>query len=151
MKQRKITLWHMIWILYCAMMLWLLFHRTGYEEAIPYAQQLKYNLIPFETITRFWRLLDSSDAVLRRHAVINLAGNVIMFIPLGFFLPKLWPWQRAFPRTMLTTAGIITAVEIAQLLTLVGSCDTDDLILNLFGSGLGYGIYKLHIKMGLSN
>lgn len=151
MKKNRLTFWHIFWLLYCAGMLWLLFHRAGYDAAIPYSQQLKYNLIPFETIRRFWRLLDSADPGLRRHAVINLAGNVIMFIPLGFLLPKLWSWQRKLLRTLLTTAGIIIAVEVTQLLTLVGSCDTDDLILNLLGAGLGYGIYKLHRKTGLSN
>lgn len=151
MKKKRRTFWHILWLLYCAVMLWLLFHRTGYDATLPYAQQLKYNLVPFETISRFWRLLDSADPGLRRHAVINLAGNVIMFIPLGFLLPKLWSCQHTLFRTLLTTAGIITAVEIAQLLTLVGSCDTDDLILNLLGAGLGYGIYKLHMKTGLSN
>ena len=38
---------------------------------------------------------------------------------------------------------VITAVELAQLFTLLGSCDIDDLILNVLGAALGYGIHKL--------
>ena len=39
-------------------------------------------------------------------------------------------------------AAIITAVELIQLFTLVGSCDVDDLILNVIGSAIGYGFHK---------
>ena len=66
-----------------------------------------------------------------------------MFVPLGFLLPRVFPKLHSLPLVLLTTAGIITVVEILQLLTLVGSCDIDDLILNVAGSGLGYWIHKL--------
>ena len=49
-------------------------------------------------------------------------------------------------KALLCAALIITAVEIAQLLTLVGSCDVDDLILNLAGSTVGYILYKIISK-----
>ena len=130
-------------VIYCLLMLWLLFDRPGYDAALPYREQLKYNLIPFETIVRFWKHLDSSSLGLRTHAVINLAGNVVMFIPLGFFLPLLWPKLRRLWKTLLLCAGIIVAVEVLQLLTLVGSCDADDLILNLPAAAMGYGIFRL--------
>lgn len=150
MKQRKITVWYILFTLYCVLMLWLLFDRTGYEAGIPYREQLKCNLVPFETIGRFLRLLGSSQGGLRTHAFINLVGNVVMFIPLGFFLPKLWQKQRKLWQTLLTTALIILLVELTQMFTLVGTCDTDDLILNVLGAAIGYGLYKLLIKKGLS-
>ena len=146
----KKRIWPFLFGLYCALMLWLLFDRSGYDAGLPYAEQLKYNLLPFETIGRFLRLLGSSQGGLRTHAFINLAGNVVMFIPLGFFLPKLWQKQRKLWRTLLTTAGIITVVELTQLFTLLGSCDTDDLILNVLGAAVGYSFYKILVKMGLS-
>ena len=146
----KKRIWPFLFGLYCALMLWLLFDRTGYDAGLPYADQLKYNLLPFETIGRFLRLLGSSQGGLRTHAFINLAGNVVMFIPLGFFLPKLWQKQRKLWRTLLTTALIILLVELAQMFTLVGTCDTDDLILNTLGAAIGYSIYKTLIKTGLS-
>ena len=150
MKRGKINIWHILFTIYCALMLWLLFNRTGYDAGLPYAEQLKYNLLPFETIGRFLRLLSSSQGWLRTHAFINLVGNVVMFIPLGFFLPKLWQKQRKLWRTLLTTVLIILLVELTQMLTLVGTCDTDDLILNTLGAAIGYGGYKILIKTGLS-
>ena len=141
---KRIAAW--VFALYCLLMLWLLFGRPGYDPSIPYVLQLKYNLIPFETIGRFLRLLDAPSSGLRTHAVINLAGNVIMFIPLGFFPPLLWPKLRRLWKTLLLCAGIIAAVEVLQLLTLVGSCDTDDLLLNLPGAAIGYGLFRLITK-----
>ena len=150
MKQGKITVWHIIFALYCALMLWLLFDREGYDPALPYTEQLRYSLIPFTTTQRFLKLLTSANVAHRNQAVINLGGNVIMFIPLGFFLPKLWQWQRKITRTLLTTSGIIVLVELTQLFTLVGTCDIDDLILNVTGAAIGYGFYKIFTKKGLS-
>ena len=130
--------------LYCALMLWLLFNRTGYAEGTPYVDQLKFNLIPFDTIRRFLYVLrHSTNPNDLRHAVVNLAGNVIMFVPLGLGLPGLWERLRAFWKTLLLSAGIILAAEIAQLLTLLGSCDTDDLLLNLLGVSTGYLLFRL--------
>lgn len=131
---------------YAALMLWLLLHRSGYVDGIPYLQQLKANLIPFRTVRLFVRLLSHHRPHLVRAAIINLVGNVIMFIPLGLFLPLIFRKLRKWHKTLLCTALIITAVEIAQLLTLVGSCDVDDLILNLAGSTVGYILYKIISK-----
>lgn len=139
MKKKRI--WVFLFVLYSTVMLWLLFHRTGYVEGIPYREQLKMNLLPFETIKLFVGLLEHPGY--RQDAIVNLFGNVIMFIPLGFLLPRVFPKVNRLWKTLLLTAAIITLVEILQLFTLLGSCDTDDLILNVTGAALGYGIYKI--------
>ena len=131
---------------YVLFMLWLLFF--GREEApagLPYSQQLltRLNLVPFRTLGLQLRLLTEFDRPwLIRHSVINLVGNIFLFIPLGIFLPKLHERLNSFPKVILTTAGIIAAVELIQLLTLLGSCDIDDLILNVPGAAIGYSIYR---------
>lgn len=142
-KMRK---WNMMLFgIYCVLMLWLLFDRPGYIDGIPYWEQLRpnLNLIPFRTLRLFSGLLDDHRPHLVRSAVVNLAGNVVMFIPLGLFLPLIFFRLRKLWKTLLSVALIISAVEIAQLFTLVGSCDVDDLILNLLGAAAGYGFYKL--------
>jgi len=135
---------HLLFGAYCLLMLWLLFGREEAPAGLPYSQQLlmRLNVIPFRTLGRLLRLLTDTDRPwLIRFSVINLLGNVVLFIPLGIFLPKLWKKLRSFPGVLLATAGIITAVEIAQMLTLLGRCDVDDLILNITGAAIGYGIY----------
>ena len=129
---------------YCALMLWLLFDRPGYTPGIPYWEQVarRLNLVPFRTLWLFAGLLDSPHPEYVRAAVINLGGNIIMFFPLGFLLPRVFSKCTSLLRVLLVTAAIITAVELLQLFTLVGSCDIDDLILNVLGSGLGFGIHR---------
>ena len=131
--------------LYCAVMLFLLFARSEPADAFPYWEQVRSwtSLTPLRTIRRQVRwLLHSKKVYFFRHAVVNLAGNVVLFLPLGIFLPCLLPKLNRFWKVMLAAAGIIVTVEIAQVLTLLGRCDIDDLILNLAGTAIGYGIYK---------
>ena len=141
MNNRKVNT--ALFMAYCALMLWLLFDRPGYVPGIPYWEQAAghLNLIPFRTLRLFAGLLDSAQPEYVRSAVINLGGNIIMFIPLGFLLPRVFPHLTSLPRVLLVTAVLITAVEIIQLFTLVGSCDIDDLILNMIGSAIGYGFH----------
>ena len=140
---RKRVKWAWIFAIYCVIMCWLLFNRPGFEPGQPYREQLKYNLMPFQTIRLFLGLLDSDSGELRRHAVVNLAGNVVMFVPLGICMPCLWPRLRKFGRFFGAVVLLIAAVELTQLLTLVGSCDTDDLILNVLGAAAGFCLWKL--------
>ena len=143
MNNRKVNT--ALFMVYGALMLWLLFDRPGYDPALPYWEQVaaQLNLVPFRTLRLFADLLDSGVRSHIRMAVINLGGNVIMFIPLGFLLPRVFPKLTSLPRVLLSTAGIIAAVELLQLFTLVGSCDIDDLILNVLGAALGYWFHKL--------
>lgn len=146
MNNRKVNT--ALFMAYCALMLWLLFDRPGYVPGIPYWEQAAghLNLIPFRTLRLFAGLLDSAQPEYVRSAVINLGGNIIMFIPLGFLLPRVFPHLTSLPRVLLVTAVLITAVEITQLFTLVGSCDIDDLILNIIGSAIGYGFHLIAKK-----
>ena len=140
----KKKLYRMLLILYSALMCWLLFNRPGYDPAVPYWEQVsrQLNLVPFRTLRLFVDLLDSGVRSHMMTAIINLGGNIIMFIPLGLLLPNVFPKLSSLPRVLLATAGIIVAVEVIQLFTLVGSCDIDDLILNVPGAGLGYLIHS---------
>lgn len=133
--------------IYCLVMLWLLYgQRMGQGSNMPYWQELRGNLIlePFDTIRRFlWVLRHSSNRGMVTHAIINLGGNVIMFVPLGFFVPILWNRMEKFRWHFLTMTAIILAVELVQLFSLLGTCDVDDLLLNLVGTTLGFALWKM--------
>jgi len=144
MKSRNRIL-PVLFLVYCLVMAYLLFGRAEAPAGIPYTQQLclRLNLIPFRTIRLQLRLLtDTARPWLMRHAAVNLLGNIILFIPLGIFLPNLWNRLHNLWKVLLVTAGIILLVETVQVLTLLGRCDIDDLILNLLGAAIGYGIWK---------
>ena len=138
----KNTGWKLLFLVYAALMLWLLFDREGGVPGEAYWLQVQQNmnLEPFHTIKLFWNVLDREEY--RRLAIINLGGNIGMFIPLGFFLPTLWASLQKWWRTWLATLLIMLAVELIQLFTLRGSFDVDDLILNLLGAAMGYIVYR---------
>ena len=139
---KKNTLWKVLFLVYAAVMLWLLFDRERSLVELDYWSQVQQNLNlePFRTIKLFWNVLDREEY--RRLAIINLGGNIAMFIPLGFFLPTLWKSLRKWWKTWLATLVIMLAVETAQLFSLRGSFDVDDLILNLAGAAIGHVIYR---------
>lgn len=134
-------------LLYGVLMLWLLFgQRLGYAFDGAYTERLaaNINLIPFKTVSEYVTDLSVSVSFEElRHAVINLVGNVIMFVPLGFLLPCVVRRMRGFLRHLAYCAVVIILIELIQLFTLLGSLDVDDLILNLIGTTAGYLIFKI--------
>ena len=48
---------------------------------------------------------------------------------------------------MLYALIMIVCIEIIQLVTLLGSLDVDDLILNMIGVVIGYLIYRLAARL----
>ncbi len=146
MKQPSRKLIWLIATVYAAVMLLLLLNRESGISEPPYSYQLRkhFNLIPFRTITLFLRCLTPPCRPrLIRAAITNLLGNVLLFIPLGLLPPLLWSWAGTLWKTLLLAAGTVTIVELLQMLLLVGACDVDDLILNVTGAAIGYGLYRL--------
>ena len=136
MKQKH---WKMLLFgLYCLWMLWLLF---GQRFGGGYTVELQ--LRPFKTLRLFWNALFTSQYPgVRSHAFINLLGNVGMFVPLGLFVPWIWQRWRKFWRHLCLMTGIILCVELSQLVLCLGTCDVDDLLLNLVGTSLGFVLWK---------
>ena len=94
--------------------------------------QNSLNLVPFRTILQYF-----SKGTLSQFAV-NIIGNLICLMPLGILLPLNFKKQRRTGIFLLTCVLIVSAVEILQFATLSGSCDIDDLILNVGGAFLIY-------------
>lgn len=146
--KKKQTGW--LWfgfIVYCLVMLWLLFDRpTGMIEGLSYKESLHHNLNlqPLLTIRNYlYVIIHRSNDVVLVHCIVNLLGNVLLFIPAGLFLPKLRPRQRNFFRFFFTCLVAILLVETVQLFTLLGSFDVDDIILNLLGMTVGFIAYHV--------
>lgn len=134
-----------VFAVYCVLMAWLLFARERLVTG-EYWTQLEgsVNLVPFQTVRRYYRLLTGPYSNgLKHHAWINLLGNVVLFLPLGVFLPLLWQEFRTLWRCILKGGVVVVCVELTQLFLLVGRCDVDDLMLNVFGIAAGYGVFRL--------
>lgn len=147
---KNTPIWRFFFVVYCALLLWLLFDRTSDWDGVQtYQAQLRsnMNLIPFSTIRDYWKVVNRWEFTpMFYHCVINLGGNVILFVPIGYFLPRLWPFLRNFFSFLLFGALAITLVELLQLVTLLGSLDIDDLILNLLGMVIGYIFFMIFKK-----
>ena len=147
-KNHKIT--KVLFFIYIASMLWLLFgQRLNTLYIFNYLEQIKQNtnLVPFITIKRYIILIQNTPNVfLVKHAIINLLGNIVMFVPLGFFLPATNKKTKNYLIFLLSVIVTITLVEVIQLFTLLGSCDIDDLIFNTLGATIGYLIFLIIYK-----
>ncbi len=145
MKRKRRLIW-LLFAAYCGIMLWLLFGRGTHNAGYDYADSLIHNvnLLPFHTVSDQLRnLLNPPSPGLFTHAWINLGGNVAVFIPLGIFLPWIWPKYRRWGRFFLVSSGIILTVEFLQWITLRGILDVDDYILNMLGLFGGYVLFRL--------
>ncbi|MBQ9167600.1 MAG: VanZ family protein [Oscillospiraceae bacterium] len=130
-----------IFFLYCAIVLILLFCRSQFDLGLPYWEQIRMNLnlIPFRSISIYlYLLIHRPNKALVFYSLTNFIGNIVLFIPFGFLFPCLERNKRSLMRMLLTALRLISLLEIAQLLTLLGSFDVDDIILNLSGVALGY-------------
>ncbi len=99
------------------------------------------NLYPFKTVAEFIREFFRGRVTFFTVAV-NLAGNILAFVPFGFFATTITekrPSPIVFALLMAAASGVI---ELAQLLTLLGSCDVDDVILNALGGTVAYLFFK---------
>ncbi len=94
----------------------------------------RVNLIPFVN------LFDYDN---KRDLLLNVIGNVAMFIPSGIVLPIVYKRLDTFGRVLVAGAGISLCIEIIQLPFRVRATDIDDLVLNTVGVIVGYGLYSL--------
>ena len=132
-------------VCYCAVMLWLLFIRYRSIEVTDYWGQVstRINLIPFSSMGSMLMTLKENPRWDVLWVVIyNLGGNIIMFLPLGFLLPELWQRFRRFMSCVGMVALIMTCVELVQLFTLRGFCEVDDVMLNVLGGAIGWGLWR---------
>lgn len=97
------------------------------------------NLIPFRTITEY---LSNSGFL----SVVNVLGNIVLFVPLGIYL-TLFNHNKKIGINTLWIVLISMAVEILQYLFKVGATDIDDIILNGLGGFFGIVIYKILRKI----
>lgn len=96
------------------------------------------NLIPFHVVVMTCEEVFVNGNL--NALIINFLGNIVMFMPFGFFAPLLWNVSDRVA-VLFGFAASLT-IEVSQLF-LPRSTDVDDLILNTFGALLGLLLYKI--------
>jgi glycopeptide antibiotics resistance protein len=73
--------------------------------------------------------------------MINLLGNIVVFIPFGWLLPRCISgrWKKGYSVFFI---GLLF-LETLQLITRRGTFDVDDIILNSLGFFVGFGLLKI--------
>ncbi len=90
-----------------------------------------FNIVPFAEIMRY----DFGS----RLFYYNVIGNIVVFIPFGYFIADYIKSKNIFPALIIS--GIVSAtVEFVQL-NIGRSFDIDDIILNILGGIIGYLLY----------
>jgi glycopeptide antibiotics resistance protein len=92
------------------------------------------NFVPFKSIVPL--LMGQGNQLI---AMVNLFGNIIPFMPIGFLVPLIVrsiSWQKVL------ALGVVTGLtfEVMEIVFRVGIFDVDDIILNAFGVTVGYGV-----------
>lgn len=72
---------------------------------------------------------------------VNIIGNIVMFIPVGFVWPIAFRKLNTVNKTILAGAGLSLLIELTQLLFYERNSDIDDLILNTVGVAIGAVLY----------
>ncbi len=128
----------LLFLLYLVVLTYFLFFADWYDHAPGKHWQYHINLIPFTEIRRFIRY---GARLSKRTVFLNLIGNIIGFLPFGFFLPVITKKNRHLWKVTLMGLATSAAVEFVQLVTRSGVCDIDDVILNTLGAVFGYLLF----------
>ncbi len=94
------------------------------------------NLVPFRTITNY--LATGRRAFI---AVINLVGNVVLFMPVGYLAALVYPKISWLIVALLAITSGFT-IEAVQFVFRIGIFDIDDVILNAIGIIAGYQLCR---------
>ena len=127
-----------LFLLYLALLSYLMFFSEDFGRTNP-NRGYAYNLAPFKEIMRF---ITYYETLGMKAVVVNLAGNVIAFMPFGFFMPVVSRRSRGPVRIIFLGFGFSLMLETIQLVFKVGSFDVDDLILNTLGAAIGFFCYR---------
>lgn len=101
--------------------------------------QGEFQTIPFHTIDLYIALYKQSGSFV---SFYNLLGNIILMMPLGYFLPTLFPKTRNLLIFIPVVAAFAMGVEFIQWKTGTGIGDVDDSILNFLGAVIAYSFTR---------
>lgn len=128
-----------LFVCYIVFLIYFLLFSEWYGRDVSGTHGYRCNLELLKEIRRFWIYREQLGSFA---FFTNLFGNVLIFIPFGFFLPMASRY-RSLLGTMFYSFGLSLAVEIFQLMTKVGSFDVDDLLLNTIGGIAGYLLFLI--------
>lgn len=144
---QKRNRWKLFFAIYILVVIKVIIFKYPYEELLAIAASWRRDVIfeglgtanftPFKTIKMY------IDYSYKLNSVENLAGNVLVFVPLGFLIPLVAKEGENFFVMLLNAFVFVLGIEVFQLFSAFGAFDVDDILLNCLGASLGFGVYRL--------
>lgn len=101
--------------------------------------EVNYNLVPF------WGYMNYQGELRHVYVIIGNVMNVVVFTPIGFFVPLSFQGIR-FKDVMLFGLALSLSIEVLQYVLKRGYLEVDDLIHNTIGCFIGYMLFcSLHL------
>lgn len=122
-----------------------IFGRNGFvlvdwnKELLNTYVKYSFNIIPFSTIKLFVYGYINGYVNFNNFA-INIFGNLFVLMPYGMFIPLIFNKIDKYYKFVILMILLVIVIEGLQFVTLSGSCDIDDLILNVLGASIMYYI-----------
>ena len=134
-NHQKIVLYKELLMLSFMIYILCLFQVVTYQDDVSWATN---NFVPFKEIFRY----DIGSRLFFK----NVLGNMVMFLPFGFFISYYLDSDNIKIPLFLTVIASIS-VEVVQML--IGRVfDVDDILLNILGGVLGYFLYHILSVIG---
>lgn len=128
-NKKKLVLYKDLYLLTFILYMFLLFELVTSTDFESYSN----NFIPLKEIMRY--------SYTSKLFFKNVLGNVLLFIPFGYFVNDIVKNKKIITATFVT---LVTSLSIEIIQMNIGrSFDIDDIILNLFGGLIGYLFYRL--------
>ena len=150
-KTEKQLFRQVLWLLFavyaCGNLYFTLFSRGMGGET-------QLNLTPFQTYLRLFEEPISGTTSVSGLAAVMMGGllpveglilNTLLYYPLGYLLPILFPNLR--PKHVILIGCLCSiATEATQYILKMGCCETDDVIHNTLGAVIGVWVWALQYK-----
>ncbi len=101
-----------------------------------------FNTVVFNTFKMYKNNLNSC------WSIFNIVGNILPFFFFGLLLKSAWK-EKNFFELFFFSSCLFTLFEIIQYIFMIGVCDIDDLITNVFFASFGIIFYKFLKKSKL--
>lgn len=112
-----------------------LFQIVTFQDEVSWSTN---NFIPFREILRY--------NIGSRLFIKNVLGNMLLFLPFGFFTSYLLDNKKSLLTVVLTLIASLS-IEVVQLM--IGRVfDVDDIILNVLGGTFGFYLYNILDRLG---
>ena len=114
-----------VFLVLCAIVL---FRETSAESG--------YNLMPF------WSYWDYGEQSYFMEMFGEIILNVLLFVPIGY-LAGCGLERMTFKKVLFLGGGLSVFIELLQFIFKKGFCETDDVIHNVLGCIIGYGLWRV--------